>query len=187
MRLTPTPTSLSCRPRNYLDRHKALIPLLLALLIITLSGCSGTFLIKDNQALQTNLEQEYSTVYILREKPKYLSGLPNQAISIDINGHEIGNLSFGEYIMLRIKPTEGTIRFTSMDTYGAIHEPRELSGEETFNFAAGQTNFIRTRFIDGEFRGAYFVPERIEFNLARELAKELKPYKIEKGSRITDL
>lgn len=153
----------------------------------SLSGCTGTYVINDSQALQSNLDQEYSTVYILRERPKYATGFPDQPIKIDINGYEMGELSYGEYIILHIKPTEGTIRFLSLDVYGPIHEPRELAGEETFNFAAGQTNFIRTQFIDGEFRGAYFKPERIEFNRARKLAENLKPYKIKKGQRITDL
>jgi len=177
MRLTHTPANST----------RKFITIAAVILIISLSGCSGTHLIDDSQALQLNLEQEYSTIYILRENPKYLTGFPNQPIRIDINGYDIGALSYGEYIMLRIKPTEGTVRFSSMDVYGSIQKPRELSGEETFNFSAGQTNFIRTRFIDGEFRGAYFVPERIEFNLARELAKELKPHKIKEGKLITDL
>lgn len=177
MRFTHTPATLT----------RKFITIAAVILITNLIGCSGTLLIDDSQALQLNLEQEYSTIYILRENPNYLTGFPNQPIHIDINGYDIGALSYGEYIMLHIKPTEGTIRFTSMDIYGSIQKPRELSGEETSNFAAGQTNFIRTRFIDGEFRGAYFVPERIEFNLARELAKELKPHKIKEGKRITDL
>lgn len=158
-----------------------------ALLSMILSGCTGTKVIQESEALQANLNQPYSTVYILRERPRYISGLPDQPIKIDINGYEVGALSYSEYIMLRIVPTEGTIRFTSLDVFGAVPEPRWMVGEETFNFAAGQTNFIRAKFIDGEFRGAYFVPERIEFNLARELAKTLKPYKIEPGLRITDL
>ena len=143
--------------------------------------------IEQSEALQHNLNQPYSTVYILRERPRYISGLPDQPINIDINGYEVGSLSHSEYIMLRIVPTEGTIRFSSLDIFGNDPQPRWLNGEETFNFAAGQTNFIRTKFIDGEFRGAYFVPERIEFNLARELAKILKPFNIEEGQRITDL
>ncbi len=158
--------------------------LLLALLI---SGCTGTHIIEESSVIQLNLAQEYSTVYILREKPTYISGIVDQPFDIDINGSDVGSLSYGEYIMLRIKPTEGTIRFSSLDVYGPVRHARPLSGEETFNFAAGQTNFIRSRMIDGEFRGAYFVPERIEFNLARELAAELVPYDIDKGLRITDL
>lgn len=165
----------------------ALITLTSALFVLTLSGCTGTHLIEDSPILQPNLNQEYSTIYILRERPRYSTGFPDQPIKIDINGSDVGTLSYSEYIMLRIKPTEGTIRFLSLDVYGPIKQPRELAGEETFNFAAGQTNFILAKFINGEFRGAYFVPERIEFNRARKLAEKMKPYKIEKGHRITDL
>ncbi len=158
-----------------------------ALFLTSLSGCTGTHIIKKSQALQPNLDQEYSTIYILRERPEYGTGFPDQPIKIDINGYDMGALSYGEYLMLHIKPTEGTMRFSSLDVYGPVNEPRGLSGEETFNFAAGQTNFIRAKFIDGEFRGAYFKPERIEFNRARKLAENLKPFKIKKGQRITDL
>lgn len=159
----------------------------IALLSMMLNGCTGTKVIEESEALQHNLTQPYSTVYILRERPRYISGLPDQPVKIEINGYEVGALSYSEYIMLQIVPTEGTIRFTSLDIYGAVPDPRWMTGEETFNFAAGQTNFIRAKFIDGEFRGAFFVPERIEFNLARELAKTLKPYNIEAGMLISDL
>ncbi|MCF6217538.1 MAG: hypothetical protein L3J62_03590 [Gammaproteobacteria bacterium] len=165
----------------------ALITLVSTFFVLSLSGCTGTHVIEDSPILQPNLDQEYSTIYILRERPRYPTGFPDQPIKIDINGYDLGKLSYSEYIMLRIKPTEGTIRFLSLDLYGPIKEPRQLAGEETFNFAAGQTNFILAKFIDGEFRGAYFVPERIEFNRARKLAEKMKPYKIKKGQRITDL
>ncbi len=167
--------------------QRLLLALMLGVIAVMVSGCSGTQIIEDSPVMQLNPEQPYSTVYILREHPKYRTGFPEQPIKIDINGHDVGSLSYGEYIMLKIKPTEGTIRFTSLDIYGPVPDPRELSGEETFNLAAGQTNFIRVKFIDGEFRGAYFVPERIEFNTAREISKRLRPYDVESGHLISDL
>ena len=66
----------------------ALITLLGVFFVASLNGCTGTYVINDSQALQPNLDQEYSTIYILREKPEYTTGFPDQPMKIDINRSE---------------------------------------------------------------------------------------------------
>jgi hypothetical protein len=154
----------------------------------SLGGClGGSIVYKDSQAVQQKLDLPYATLYILREALHVSKGASDEAVRIDINGHEVVKLVQGEYAMLRIKPTEGTIRIKSYSIVGNNPVTREMSGEETFNFAAGQTNFINVRRIDGEFRGVYFIPERIEFNKARKLAEKLRPAGDAKEHRIDAL
>ncbi len=149
--------------------------LLASIAALTQVGCVDTRLIANSPIVETKLDQPYSTVYFLREDRGLTRGLPDDTVLIDINGNDLGWLAQGEYVMFRIKPIEATVRVRSWDIVGDQAAPQELSGEETFNFAAGQTNFIRLKMIDGEFRGTYYLPERIESAKARLLSEKLKP------------
>jgi len=141
-----------------------------------ISGClTDTRLVKDSLVLQTQPDQPYATIYFLRESMLIHNAPARDPVTIDINGHDVMRLSQGEYAMIRIKPTEGTVRMRSHSLVGNKPVAQEIFGERTFNFAAGQTNFLRTKMVDGGFRGVYFVPERIEFNQARALVERLRP------------
>ncbi|MEW5754777.1 MAG: hypothetical protein AB1810_00590 [Pseudomonadota bacterium] len=154
---------------------RRLFLLIASIAVLTLTGCVDTRFIANSPIVETNLDQPYSTVYFLREDLGLNRGLPDDTVLVDINGNDLVYLAQGEYVMLRIKPIEATVRVRSWDVIGDNPAPQEIAGEETFNFAAGQTNFIRLKLVDGEFRGTYYVPERIESAKARMLAEKLKP------------
>lgn len=148
---------------------------LASIMALALTGCVDTRLIANSPIVETKLDQPYSTVYFLREDLGLNRGLPDDTVLIDINGNDLAWLAQGEYVMFRIKPIEATVRVRSSDIIGDTPTPQELAGEETFNFAAGQTNFIRLKMVDGEFRGTYYQPERVESAKARQLSETLKP------------
>ena len=155
--------------------------------VLLLSACVESKIFKKSEIIQHQLEQQYSVVYFLREDTGLIRGLPDDKVLIDINGHNLVRLAIGEYVMFRIKPIEATVRISSYDIAGKDPYPREMFGEDTFNFVAGQTNFIRVKMIDAEFRGTYFEPERVESFVAREISKKLRPAGEAAENPISDL
>lgn len=144
-------------------------------LSLILAGCLDSRVIKNSPALQTNLEEPHSSVYFLRPDREKLMGVSDNAVTIEINGEKVLLLAKGEYALLRLKPTRGTVTVKTWSRVGGKISPEEVSGSETFNFAAGQTNFIQLKLFNEEFRGVYYVPERIEFSSARTIARDLRP------------
>lgn len=143
--------------------------------IVVLNACSPTKVFKDSPLSPPTSEEPYTTVYFLRELKEPQMKLARNAVNIEINNQPLMKLSMGEYVMVRLVPTEATVTVKSLSFMGGKVDPVILSGSKTFNFAAGQTNFIRIKLIDEEFRGVYYEPQRIEFNEAREIAKRLRP------------
>lgn len=153
-----------------------------------LTGCSGTRVLSTAEpALQRNPQLPSSTVYILREESNFYLGPANGPVRIEINGHDVAAINEGDYIMLKVKPGESLVVTKNMSKFGAELHPREMTATATFNFGAGQTNFIRLKVYNGEFRGVYFTPERIEFNRARELVKRLRAVNTPANQRIDRL
>lgn len=162
--------------------------LLMLSVLVILAGCSGTRVLPTAEpALQRNPELPFSTVYILREESNFYLGPANGPVRIEINGHDVVSINESDYIMVRVKPGESLVVTKNMSRYGAELHPREMTATATFNFAAGQTNFIRLKVYNGEFRGVYFTPERIEFNRARDLVKRLRAIDVPANLRIDRL
>lgn len=159
---------------------------LLALLAL-LSACAGSKIVHDSPILEPKPDQPYSTIYFMRKDDKVYRGLAEDAVWIEINGQNVVKLAKGEYAMIRIKPIESTVRVISMSYIGTNPYPQEVFGEDTFNFAANQTNFIDISLRDGEFRGIYFMPVRVESKDARAIARDLKPVGVSKEQRIENL
>ncbi|OGT18923.1 MAG: hypothetical protein A2V90_06880 [Gammaproteobacteria bacterium RBG_16_57_12] len=147
---------------------------ILALAGVVSCGLSYTKVNRDSPLMPLSLSEPHATVYFMRDNNYANMQLANNAVTIEINGKELASLSRGEYILARIIPTEGTVTIKSMSFVGGKPDPVTVSGSKTFNFAADQTSFIRIKMIDEEFRGTHFEPQRVEFNEARELARELR-------------
>lgn len=163
-----------------------LIGLVLALLVLT--GCSGTRVLSSAEpVLQNNTALPYSTVYILRETSNMYLGPANGPVKVEFNGHDVLSINEGDYTMVRVKPGETLVVVKNMSMYGSDLHPREMTGSTTFNFGVGQTNFIRLKVYNGEFRGVYFTPERIEFNRARVLVQQLRDVAVPAKARIDRL
>lgn len=159
-------------------RIRVIIKILIGMmaLIAGLTGCTNSKIYEKSRALQLNENDAYSTVYFLRPEVKRgITGVVDNSIRVEINGEETVALSQGEYVMVRVVPSEAVVTFKSLSMVGSKIEPQEMRGSQTFNFAAEQTNFILVKAINEEFRGAYFMPERIEFNEARKIARDLTP------------
>lgn len=162
--------------------------LLVVLLLGWLSGCTSTqYLASGASVLQKNLDQPYSTVYILREELNLYVGPAQGLVTVEINGNDVVKLASGHYVMLRVKPGESLVVIKSLSKVGNDPEPREMLGTALFNFSAGQTNFLRLKIFNEEFRGVYYQPERIEFNRARGLVRALKPVKVPQQAQIDRL
>lgn len=174
-------------PVRGIEAIKGLAFLILVMLSMLLSGCAGSKIVRDSPIIQQNLDQPYSTIYFLRNDDKVFRGLAEDAVWVEINGQNVVKLAKGEYAMIRIKPIESTVRVISMSYIGTNPYPQEVYGEDTFNFAANQTNFINISIRDGEFRGVYFMPVRVESNEARAIARDLRPAGVDKGHRIENL
>jgi len=67
------------------------------------------------------------------------------------------------------------ISVTSMTNWGARNAIKEMNRSSQFNIEAGETYFIVFNLVDGEFRGAFFMPEMIDLHAARELTQHMRP------------
>lgn len=149
--------------------------LLICALALTLGACTSSRVQKESTLFPLTEDDSFSTVYIFREADKTRMAVAEDAIKIEINGEALLKMSMGEYFMVRIIPMEGTVTVKNLSYVTDKPDPVVMEESRTFNFAADQTNFIRLKAINEEFRGVYFIPERIEFDEAREISKRLRP------------
>jgi hypothetical protein len=145
------------------------------MVLLMLGACSNTGVVKNSPLFPATEDDPYATIYFIREVVRTRMPVSEEAVTIEINDQELLKLSMGDYTMVRILPTEGTVTVKNLAMYTDKLEPIEMTGSNTFNFASGQTNFILLKTINEEFRGVYYEPVRIEFNEAREISRYLAP------------
>ena len=176
----------------------SLIRSLVPLLFIGLAGgCSSSpfssSLIHSNTAVlahkivQKDASLPHAAVYFVRPKSEHYLGYASNRLDIDVDGEKLLNLGNGEYTLVYLKPRVINITLRNRTQVRGRWEVTEMAQSHQFSFEAGETYFIQTTMIDGEFRGAIFKPESLSLFDAKIATRYLAPAGPARTHPISDL
>jgi len=160
-------------------KQTKLISLFVLLLSVTLlSGCGLLRVSKvDNTHGLVQMEQSrpHAKVYFIRPKTEHVAGYADNALAVELDGEELMKLGKAEYVLVYLKPRGVTITLRNRTQVRGRWEVTEMSQSRQFSFQADETYFIQTNMLDGEFRGARFIPEALSLFDARKAVRYLEP------------
>lgn len=158
------------------SRNKRISLSFLALLSIFLfSGCA-TVNYKHPMVINKELKPgdpvNFAYVYFIRPKLYKSKGVADEAVRIEFQEKVLLELDEGSYTLLRIKPSKGELKvFNETKFINKIH-PVEVWRAREYKFIEGKTYFIHIKQINEEFRGVFYDPEPISFEMAKTLAEK---------------
>ena len=129
----------------------------------------------DNSLIQTDLTRPYATVYFIRPKTEHPQGYADNKLAVEIDGEKLMELGKAEYTLVRLKPRDVTITLRNRTQFHGRWEVIEMDRSRSFSFEGGETYFILTDMINGEFRGVRFIPKSISLFDAKIAARYLSP------------
>ncbi len=146
------------------------------LIISLLTGCVVTQINRAHPQIQSRNAPatEYAKVYFIRPGTEHMQGFPDNPLKILVNGEKLLELGKAEYTLLHLKPHQSHITLENLTQLRGRWEVETMRQSRDFNFAAGQTYFLVTRPVDGEFRGVHFMPELVLQVDAKTIAKPLR-------------
>lgn len=147
---------------------------LILILALTVSACA-TSRIAETHHLFANPAEAYATVVVFRPIPQRTRGIGDNDVTVEIDKKVAVELSAGEYVVLRIKPTDAVVTLKNMAYVTWKVVPEEVSRSRKFSFEANQTYYIQTRLKVEEWRGLYFEPREADEATARKIISGLKP------------
>lgn len=160
-------------------KKSKLISLLVLLLSVSLlSGCGLLRVSKVENGhglVQTELSRPHAKVYFIRPKTEHVAGYADNVLDVELDGEDLMKLGKAEYTLVYLKPREVTITLRNHTQVRGRWEVTEMSQSRQFSFEAGEIYFIQTTMVDGEFRGANFIPKALSLFDARKAVRYLEP------------
>jgi phage anti-repressor protein len=158
------------------QRNRKISLIYLTLLIISLfSGCAT---VNNKHPLVVSKEvkpgdpEYFAYAYFIRPKLYKSKGVADEAVRIEFQEKILLELDEGSYALLRIKPSKGVLKvFNETNFINKIH-PVEVWRAREYKFIEGKTYFIHIKQIDEEYRGVFYDPEPVDFEMAKTLAKK---------------
>ncbi|HFQ92352.1 MAG TPA: hypothetical protein ENK29_05695 [Chromatiales bacterium] len=147
----------------------------MAVLIALLTACASTRIEDGHPLVREAPESEVAKVYFIRPRTERTMGFADNRLPVEADRFHLMTLAKGEYTMVPMVPGTVWISVTSMTHWGPRNEIKEMSRSRQFEFKAGETYFIVFNLVDGEFRGAFFLPEAVDIYTARELTRNMLP------------
>jgi hypothetical protein len=160
---------------------------IVALLSITLSACSSTRIDKKHPLIREAPSSEVAMVYFIRPRTERTMGFADNRLPVEADRFHLLSIAKGEYTLIPMVPGNVWISVTSMTSWGPRNAIKEMDRSRQFRFAAGETYFIVFNLIDGEFRGAFFMPEAIDLHTAGELTRHMLPVGRARKSPVSSL
>lgn len=165
-----------------------------ALVAVTLvAGCSSVRILdvsdvdESHGLLQTNQASPRATVYFIRPKNEHVAGYADNVLDVELDGEDLMVLARAEYTLVYLKPRDVTITLRNRTQFRGRWAVTEMARSQQFSFKAGETYFIQASMVDGEFRGAHFVPEALSLFDAKNAALYLTPAGLAHEHPISDL
>lgn len=156
-------------------RHR-LIQGLTMLGVLLLSGCGTITKTYPHPMVRQNLNEPYAAVYFIRPNTEHVQGFPDNNLTVEIDGQQILSLAKGEYTLLNLKPwNKISVTLRNLTQVRGRWEITPEMRSSQIDFLGGQTYFIVTQPVDGEFRGVYFRPELVDLERAKQITTTLKP------------
>jgi len=110
-----------------------------------------------------------ATVYFIRPETYKTKGVANNEVRIEFQGRTLLTQAEGNYALLYIKPSKGTLKIHSETKFINSDQPVAVWRARGYKFIAGKTYFIYVRQINEEFRGVFYEPEPVSLREAKEL------------------
>lgn len=149
------------------------------LILLGLGGCAiwnGTEVDTANRLVSTAGKEPYCSVYFLRPLTERAMGFSDNALTIDLDGSKLLSLEKGDYTLVYMHPrVRTTMTLVNETEVGPHWQPKKMTKDYEFSFAAGETYFIVLEPVDGEFRGVYFTARNVDLFKAKQLAHNLRP------------
>jgi hypothetical protein len=158
--------------------------LLIPLCLTLLSACSSkpikqltqvTRINAGHSLIQTDQSRPHATVYFIRPKTEHPTGYPDNPLEVDVDGEQLMKLGKAEYTLVYLKPREVSITLRDITQVRGRWELTEMARTRQFNLQEGETYFILTDMINGEFRGVIFIPKALSKFEAKNIARHLVP------------
>lgn len=148
--------------------------LMAVLMVALLPGCSTTRVERGHALIQGAAAESFARVYFIRPNTEHPTGFADNPLIVDVSGERLMQLGKGEYTMLHLKARDITITLRNQTQVRGRWEVTEMKQSRKFNLEPGQTYFILAKLVDGEFRGATFVPESITLPDAKRVGDGLR-------------
>ncbi len=153
----------------------------IALLAFWLSACSLTRSDFGHPMAQSDTSKPHARVYFIRPQTEHPMGLTDNDLDVSIDGKPLLELTKGEYTLVYLKPRDMTITMSTLMQIRGRWEIDTASQSRRFEFEPGGTYYIEARLMDGEFRGARFIPTLLTRLEAQQAVKHLKREGLAKG------
>lgn len=146
-----------------------------ALLVFAVSACTVTRVNQGHNLVQVDLSKPHAKVYFIRPNTEHPMGFSDNDVTVDIDGGHLMDLTKGEYTLVYLKPRDITVTMTIPAQVRGRWEVTDMSQSRYFNLEPGQTYYVLASLLDGEFRGARFIPTAISRHEAQQLVSHLRP------------
>ncbi len=136
-----------------------------------LAACASSRVVAPQAPVLAEGDAPAATVYFIRPRASRSHGVADNPVRVLIDKQYVLDLAEGEYVRLRLVPGEHEIELRNLTFMTTDTTPVEVWRTRTFVFSPGQTYYLQARLDDQEFRGVYFVPERLGADRARWLVR----------------
>ncbi|MFC1751115.1 hypothetical protein ACFL2V_20190 [Pseudomonadota bacterium] len=124
--------------------------------------------------VQADLSKPHAKVYFIRPNTEHAMGFSDNDVAVDIDGTRLMDLTKGEYTLVYLKPRDITVTMTVPAQARGRWEVEDISQSRYFNLEPGQTYYLLASLLDGEFRGARFIPTAVSRYEAQQLVVHLR-------------
>lgn len=153
-------------------RWAAVLPLLM---VLGLAGCSSSRINYGHPLIKEGPASQLARVYFIRPRTERYMGPADNRITVEADRFHLMKIAKGEYTLLSLVPGDVWITVTNLTLWGPDFAMKEMTHSRQFHFQPGETYYLVFDIVDGEFRGAFFVPRLVDAPAARELSRHLRP------------
>jgi hypothetical protein len=153
--------------------------------VLWLAACASVN--QQHPEVETLAEAPAANVYFIRPKPLKTKGYADKPVRVDFQGQPLVTLDEGAYTLLRIKPSDGLVKVNSMTTFANQAQPIDVWRERRYKFLPGRTYFIFLKQLNEEFRGIYYEPEPVDWEMAKQLIETARASGAARNAPIEDL
>lgn len=157
---------------NMSSKSQWIKPLMLVLLALLLTACA-TVNEKHPQLMTGKITEaqmaQVASVYFIRPKPYKGKGVSDEEVRISFQNQTLLSQDEGNYSLLYLKPSKGTLKVHSKTLFTDQSAPVEVWRAREYKFIVGKTYFIYVRQINEEFRGVFYEPQPVSLREAKQL------------------
>jgi hypothetical protein len=119
--------------------------------------------------LKSEAKGQLARVYFIRPKVYKTKGVANDPVRITFQGKPLLSQDEGNYSLLYLKPSRGTLKIHSKTLFTNQRAPVDVWRARQYKFIAGKTYFVYVKQVDEEFRGIFYEPQPVSLREAKQL------------------